>query len=159
MADQKNIEQAKSTYATLCRALEKDDWRYRKDEEKLTITCGARGDDLPMEFVINVDEKRLVVLLMSPLSFAIPDDKRLDVAIAVSALNYALVDGSFDYDLASGKLFFRMTNSFRGSTLGEGVFTYMLYCAAHTIDKYNDKFLMLSKGLLSVEQFLDTIGK
>lgn len=156
MADFRNPEKAKATFATLCQALDNMSWRYKKDEEKLSIECGARGDDLPMDITIKVDADRMLVLLLSHFPFTIQEEKRLDAAIAVSAINNVLVDGCFDYNISSGNMFFRMTNSFIESTMGEEVFKYMLLCSCKTIDEYNDKFLMLSKGMITVEQFLST---
>lgn len=158
MAEQKNLEQAQATFAALCQALDKEGWHYQKDEEKLSIECSARGDDLPMELRVNVDVDRMFVILLSPIPFAIQDDKRLDVAIAVCAINNALVDGCFDFDVTSGRMFFRMTNSFIESKIGEEVFLYMLYCSCQTIDEYNDKLLMLAKGTISLEQFLSMLA-
>ena len=158
MAEQKNLEQAKIAFGTLCQALDKHEWHYKKDEEKLSIECGAQGEDLPMEITIKVDADRMLAMLISHMPFVIQEDKRLDVAIAVSAINNALVDGCFDYDIASGHMFFRMTNSFLESKISEEVFVYMLYCSCQTIDEYNDKFLMLAKGMISIEQFLSTLA-
>ncbi len=157
MAEIKNVELAKATFATLCQTLDNNDWSYKKNEEALSIECGAQGEDLPMEFNIKVDADRMLVMLLSHLPFVIAEDKRLDIAVAVSAVNNALVDGCFDYDIASGHMFFRMTNSFIESRIAEEVFAYMLFCSCQTIDEYNDKFLMLAKGVLSIEQFLASI--
>ncbi len=157
MAEQKNLEQAKVAFATLCQTLDSHDWRYKKNEEKLSIECGAQGEDLPMEIKVEVDADRMIIMLLSHLPFVIQEDKRLDAAIAVSAINNVLVDGSFDYDVTSGHMFFRMTNSFRESKIGSEVFAYMLFCSCQTIDEYNDKFLMLSKGMISIEQFIADI--
>ncbi len=159
MADEKLLAQAKAVFGTLRGALEGNDWKYRMDEENLTLECGATGEDLPIEFRVCVDADRRMVMVLSQLPYVIPEDKRLDVAVAVTAANYRLVDGSFDYDVATGRLYFRMTNSYIDSTLGAEVFLYMLYCAAATIDEYNDRYLMLSKGLLTVQQFLELMAK
>ncbi len=155
MTDAETLERAKSTFATLCRTLDKHEWKYRKDEEKLSVECGAQGDDLPIEFKIKVDAQRMLVMLISHLPFKISEEKRLDGAIVISYINDRLVDGNFDYDVSKGHIFFRMTNSFRESVLDGEVFAYMLFCACKTIDEYNDKLLMISKGILSIEQFLD----
>ena len=159
MAEQKYLEQAKAVFATLCQTLEKNDWHYKKDDEKLSIECGARGDDLPMELNINVDADRRLIILMSHMPFVIQEDKRLDVAICVSALNNILVDGCFDYDVTSGHMFYRMTNSFIESQISSEVIAYMLFCSCQTIDEYNDKFLMIGKGMVSIEQFLQLLNK
>lgn len=159
MTDAEKLTKAKATYATLCSALDKDDWHYEKDEEKLTIECSARGEDLPIDLVVQVDAGRQLVSLLSPMSFEIKEDNRLDVAVAISYINNMLIHGCFDYNINTGKIHFRMPNSFVDSTLGEEVFLYMLYCACKTVDEYNDKFLMLSKGMLSLEQFLEAETK
>ena len=157
MDEQMKLEQAKNVFQTLCAALDHDDWHYKKDEEALTIECGARGEDLPMELLVKVDVDRMLVMLLSKIPFQIAEDKRLDVAVAVSVINNMLVDGSFDYDVASGRIFFRMTNSFAYSTLGEAVFTYLLFCTCSMVDEYNDKFLMLAKGMISLDKFISDI--
>lgn len=153
MADEK-LERAQKVYGTLCSTLDSHEWHYKKDEEKLSIDCGAQGEDLPMEITIKVDAERQLIMLLSHLPFVISEDKRLDVAIAVSAVNNKLVDGSFDYDIADGHMFFRMTSSFIESEIGNELFTYMLMVSCHTIDEYNDKFLMLGKGMMSIEDFI-----
>lgn len=157
MAEQKNLEQAQAAFGTLCQALDKHEWHYQKDEEKLSIECGAQGDDLPMEITVRVDADRMLIMLISHMPFVIQEDKRLDAAIAVSAINNVLIDGCFDYDVASGHMFFRMANSFLESKISEEVFSYMLFCSCQTIDEYNDKILMLAKGMISIEQFLSTL--
>ena len=148
---------ALDTFAAVCLALDENDWKYRKDEENLIIECGAQGDDLPMELTVKVDPKRKFVLLFSRLPFVIQEDKRLDLAIAVSAVNNVIADGCFDYDVTTGRMYFRMTNSFMESRIDQEVFAYMLYCSCQTIDEYNDKFLMLAKGMLDMEKFLAAV--
>lgn len=88
------------------------------------------------------------------MPFVVSDDKRIDVAVAVSAVNNLLVDGCFDYDIKSGHMFFRLTNSYIDSTLGEDVFQYMLSCACVMVDRYSDKFLALDKGAITIADFI-----
>lgn len=90
------------------------------------------------------------------MPFDIPEDKRIDMAIAVNIANYGIIDGSFDYDISDGDLRFRMTTSYRESILGKELFEYMFMVSALTTDEYNDKFMMLAKGLISIEQFIDS---
>ncbi len=159
MADEKNLEQSKIAFNTLCKALEHNDWSYDKDEKELKIECKARGDDLPMDIRICIYPDNMVIALYSNMPFVIQEDKRLETAIAVSAVNNNLVDGSFDFNIANGNLLFRLTSSFRESTVSEEVFSYMLHCSCITIDEYNDKFLMLSKGIVSIEKFISDFTK
>lgn len=153
MADEK-LARAQKVYDTLCATLDTYKWKYKKFEEELSIECGAQGEDLPMEITIRVDSDRQLIMLLSHLPFIISEEKRLDVAIATSIVNNKLVDGSFDYNITDGHMFFRMTSSFIESEIGNELFTYMLMCSCYTIDEYNDKFLMLGKGMMSIESFI-----
>ena len=154
MSDVK-MARAQKVYATMCQALDARDWKYQRDDEALRIRCTAQGDDLPMEVQIIIDADRQLISLLSHLPFVIPEEKRLDVAIAVSIANNGLVDGSFDYDIGDGHMFFRMTSSFIESEIGNDLFLYMLFCSLQTIDVYNDRFLMLGKDLMTLKQFIE----
>lgn len=159
MTDAEKLTKAKATYATLCKALDKDEWHYEKDEEELSISCGARGEDLPIDLTVKVDTDRQLVILISQMSFKIKDDKRVEAALALTAINNMLVHGCFDYEISTGTIIFRLVSSFMDSVLGEEVFRYMLLCAVKTVDEYNDKLLMISTGMLSLEKFLEDLNK
>lgn len=159
MADEKEIRQAKAAYDTLCEMLKDREWHYESDEDNFTIMCGARGEDLPMEIRVQVDPERLIVTLLSQMPFSVPEDKRVEMALAVSAVNYALVDGSFDYNFVDGTLLFRMTSSYRESLVGKDMFEYMLYVSCKTIDDYNDKFLMIIKEKMTLEDLVKFIAE
>ena len=151
MADERKIKAAKATYDVLCKKL--DDMND-KIEENYVIKSGVRGDDLPIEFIIAVEPDTQIVRLLSKLSFDIAEEKRIDAAIAVCAANNGLVAGNFDYDILKGEIIFRMTNDFRESLLSGEVFEFMIIVGTEIIDRYNDRFFMLSKGMLKVEEFI-----
>lgn len=153
MEDEK-LTRAKKVFETLCAALDKHKWHYTKNEENLSIDCSAQGEDLPMDINIRVDTDRQLIMLLSHLPFVISEDKRLEVAIATSVANNDMVDGSFDFDVTSGHMFFRLTSSFIESDIGTELITYMLMVSCSTIDAYNDKFLMISKGMMSIQDFI-----
>lgn len=156
MADEKSLMKARQIFDFVCGMLDEDDWNYTKDEEQLAIETGARGEDLPIEFIIRVDAERNMILLLSQLPVTVKEDKCLDMSVAVSIANYGLVDGSFDYNIVSGKIYFRMTNSFIDSTVSKDLIMYLILCSCKTIDDYNDKFLMLSNGTISLEKFIES---
>lgn len=153
MADKKM--QAQQVYRTVCTALEARDWNYEKDEPKLVVHFGVRGEDIPMKLVIAVDEGRQLIRVMSMLPFKMPEDKRVEGAAAVCAATYGMVDGGFDYDISDGSIVFRMTASFRESIIGEEMIQYLISCTCSMVDQYNDKFLALSKGIMSMSEFLE----
>jgi len=155
MADENMMRQATDVYETLCSALDNKKWHYQRHDEDLTVTCTVRGDDLPMDLVIIVNPRSQVVSVFSQLPFRIDEEKRMEAALAVCIANYGLVNGSFDYDIRDGEIRFRVTSSFRDSSLGEELFIYMVSIVGGTVDDYNDKFLMISKGMMSVQQFME----
>lgn len=159
MDDAMKKQQAQEMFNIFCQTMDADDWKYKKDTEKLTIECGAQGEDLPMELVIKVDAERQLIMLLSSLPFTFPEDNRLDGALAVAYINELLVHGCFDYNVLSGKMIFRMTNTFLDSTLSQEVCKYLLYCSCATIDEYNDKLLMLAKGMVDIKKFIALVTK
>ncbi len=159
MADEKVMKQAQSVYETICKTLQTRNWKFERHDEDMVITCGACGEDLPMDIIISVNPNAQVVSLYSPMPFKIAEEKRVDAALAVCFVNDGLVNGTFDYDITEGKIRFRIVTSFRESILGEELFNYMVLVAASTVDVYNDKFLMISKDMLSVQQFVEWENK
>lgn len=147
--------QAKKVYATMVRALKAKDWHFREDAEKLTIVSSCTGDDIDMNFIIEVDADREVITFLSSMPFKAPEEKRVDVAIAVCVANYGMVNGSFDFDINDGEIRFRLTTSYCGCEIGEPFFMDMMSTALNTVDRYNDRFLMLAKGLMTLEQFIE----
>lgn len=157
MSEEKDLKQAQAVYKALCEMLDERDWHYEKNEEDLTVKCGAQGDDLPIELIIEVDVKRQLVTLLSQMPFAVPETRRTALAVAVSQANNGMIDGSFDYDFLSGAIIFRITSSYRESLIGKEAFAYMLLCACYTVDNYNDKFLVVAKNDMSAEEILEYI--
>ena len=154
MATEKQFEQALLVYEALCRALDGNGWQYSRDHEKLAVALTVHGKDLPMEIFAKVDAERMLVSIYSRPGFAVPEDKLVDMAVAVAASNWGMVDGSFDYSLSDGNLIFRMAESYRDSRIGDEMLSYMLGVVCGTVDRYNDRFLMICKGVLSVGDFL-----
>lgn len=152
--DQNKLELAKQVYKTLCEAIEAREWSFKKNEDQLSVFFGVNGDDIPMDLFLIVDAERQLIRLLSPLPFKISEAKRMEVAIATCVASYGIVDGNFDYDISTGEIHFRMTASFRGSTIGEGLFQYMISLACAMVDKYNDRFLALDKGMIDINQFI-----
>lgn len=153
MTDEKKLKNAQSVYKALCEMLDEKDFHYEKHEEDLTITFSMRGEDMPMQFVVNIDAGRELVRLLSPVPVIFDEEKRVEAAIATCQINYRLADGSFDFDFKSGRVLFRMTSSFTDSLISKELFLYMLACASYTVDEYNDKLLMLAKGAIPVDEF------
>lgn len=150
-------EAAKKVYDKLCGLLDSKKLKYNKDDDELVVHMRISGDDLPMEFIIVIDEDRQLLRLMSPLPFDVAEDKRMEVAIATCAATNKIVEGCFDYDISDGSISFRMTASFIDSDIGEDLFMYMVAYSTTIVDEYNDKFFAIGKGLMSISDYLENI--
>ncbi len=157
MANSVDMEKAMRVYTALTAELDSMGWNYEKIEDKLMVKSGVKGDDLPINFFMVVKPEQQVVQVISPLPTDIPEDKRVDGAIAVCVSNYGLIDGSFDYDITDGTIMYRLTASYRGGveSIDGELFRYMIMCAAGTVDRYNDRFFTLAKGITTLQQFIE----
>lgn len=152
------MERAKKVYNTLCTAIDKRDWTYDREDEDLIVRFNVSGEDIPMSFILIVDADRQLVRLLSPIPFNMGEDKRMEGAIATCVASYGFINGSFDYDLEDGSIVFRLTQSFRGSDVNEEVLQYMISLSCSVVDNYNDRFMALNKGLLSITDFIAKEG-
>ncbi len=150
-----NMTKAREVYRTLLKMLDAKDWKYERHDKDLLITSGCRGEDLPVEFLIRIAPQQEVIDFRSRLPFEVPEDKRVEAAVAVCVANYRMVQGSFDYDITDGEIGFRLTSCYRDSIIGTDLLEYLMMVGISTVDRYNDKFFMLTKGVLTLEQFIE----
>lgn len=154
-----NQERAQKVYNAVIAHLEEREFKFERHDNDMVISLTVTGEDLPQPTLIIVQADREIMQVISPIPSKIPEDKRIDGAVAVSVANYGMINGSFDYDMSDGEIRFRVTQSFHDTTLTDGQINYVLKIAFLTTDKYNDKFFMLGKGLMSLEQFIESEGK
>ena len=155
MSDEMNLKRAKEVYADLCRALDAKEWIYDKDEENLRIDTGCKSDDLPIRYLMRIDPDRQLVRIFSHIPVTVPEDKRLEVAVALNIINNKLVFGAFGYDIGEGNIYFQISNSYKDSDLNDEVFFYMMMCAMSTIEAYNDKLFAIAKDMLPLQKFME----
>lgn len=158
MANEKELALAKSVYENLSKSLEARGWRYDGNEEELQIRINFNGDDIPMNFIIQVDADKQLISLLSFLPFDIAKDKRVEASIATNFINYMLADGSFDLSLGDGTILYRMTTSYCGSLLSKDVFSNMIDVACCIVDEYNDKLAALNKGEIDIDDFIKSVA-
>lgn len=147
--------QAREVYNLIINTLNAKGWSFERDDEKMVIRTGVAGEDLPINFVIIVNERNEVMQFLSSLPIHMPEDMRVDGAIAVAVANYGMVDGSFDYDINDGEIRFRLTTAFRDGTLGTDNVEYLIGVGAAMVEKYNDRFFLLAKKMMTIEQFIE----
>lgn len=157
MADSNQLKQAREAYKTMREMFDARELSYEADDDNLTIYSGAQGDDLPVGIRLQVDPERMLISAHSLLPFETPENRRLEMAVAVSRANYGMPDGSFDYDISSGDIVFRLTSCYRDSLIGTELFEYMFVVAFGIIDDYNDVFEKVATTNMSVADIIKTI--
>ena len=105
MANEKLIH-AIDTFQAICGHLDAKGWHYQKDEEHLVINTTVSGDDLPMNLLIDINEEQQRISVVSQLPLTFDEDKRVLAAVALGAVNDRLLNGAFDIELKTGKVYF-----------------------------------------------------
>ena len=141
-------------YGLLCEALDKNGWHYDKYPEDGVVSFVINGEDIPMSFVVSVDDDRQSVRFYSKLPFTFPEDKRLVGAHAVCRVNFDMPIGCFDYNINTGEVTFRLVSSYRDSLVTSNLYVEMIGVACMLLDEYNDKLLMAAKGYVKPENML-----
>lgn len=146
-------------YERIKRHLRDRDLKFNTHDEDLTITLIAQGDDLPQPTIIHVIDRVSVVQIVSPIPGKIPEDKRMEAAVALAIANWGMINGSFELDMSDGEIRFKIAQSYDGTELNEEIMDYMLGITFVTTDKFNDKFFALGMGLMSLEQFIQKVSE
>lgn len=156
MTDEMKKLKAQQAYFTLCNSLDEDNWKYIKQDADYAVIYRETGNDLPMDCWFGIDPKRQVVRFLStlPVDMKSPD-KIADAAVACCIVNSKIAYGGFDLNIATGKVYFRMTYAVKDGIVGKDFFRNMRKFAVAVIDKYNDKFLALALGTMKATAFLD----
>lgn len=158
--DKKQLKQAQGLFKTVCKALKSEGWTYQEHEKDFVITTGARGDDLPIPVVINVNVDNGNLAIYSEMPFSIPENVRNRLAVAINIINFSISNGCFDYDYNTGRVIFRICQYYRDCEIGVEAVMHLIMIAFVTIDKYNDRLLYISKAdELSLEQMVKIIDK
>lgn len=159
MANEKIEQRAIEVYESLCGMLDKMEFKYDKEgkdsDGDYVIRFSMAGDDLPMSFVMYMDVDRQLIRVLSLIPYAFPENKRVDGAIVTCRANYKMVDGNFDYNFGTGKITFRLTSSYRESIIDEELLLHMIQLSVAMVEEFNDKFMAVGMGMMSVEEFLN----
>ncbi len=155
--DQTRIENKEKNAKILLSMLENRRLKYVVEEEtdaRTHIRIHFKGEDLPMTLHIILRTDKQIVSVLSAIPFRIAEEHLQTAAVAVAAANHGLIDGPYDLNYINGNIVFRLTSCFLGSVLSEQLFSYLMFVSAETIDRYNDRFLALNNGEMTLDQFL-----
>ena len=155
-----NPERAENTRknaAALTAMLDRQNLMYTVEEEsdaRISIRIHFQGEDLPLTLHIVLRTDRQIATVFSVMPERFPESRLTEAALAVAVANQGLIDGSFDLNMKTGEVRFRLTSSYIETVLSEMLFSYLMYVSAETVDRYNDRFTALSRGEADLAEFL-----
>ena len=148
------LQKSKEIFDGFCEYLKSNDCRFNKDDENLVVFFIIKSDNIEIKFIAKAEVNRETLRIMAMLPVNFGSGKRIDGAMVTTIATSGMANGSFDYDISSGNVMFKISQSFVGSKISPAVYDYMVDCAMMTIAEYFGKFLAVSEGKMTVPQFM-----
>lgn len=153
MFDESSAIPPEVVFGSVCGSLKKRGWLYQAFPEKLMVGFSAGGYDLEMRLACRTDPDKQIVRLIAPLTFNVPEERRLDAALATNCANCVLPDGAFALDLETGGLRFGISASWSNGAIGERLLDYLIDLSCFAVKNFNDKLQALAEGSIGSEDF------
>ena len=125
--------------------------------EDIVFKFTVIGKDLPIPLSVIIRPAQTLVSIISRLTFDIPVERRVEMAVAVAAVNYGFYEGTFDYSVPKGRIDFRLTSNFRGGSFSRELSGHLISRSIRIVDMYNDKLLALANGTINIQHFLEIV--
>ena len=155
MTDEVKIQHARAMYEKTKEMLNEKGVQFHVDDEKMMINFLIGGDDIPMDIYIISDAGGQKLRMLSKMPVTVDPEKMIEMATAVCIANNGLYMGNFDYVVTEGMIFFVIQQSYLDTDLSKELIDLMVAATIDSVDKYNDRFLMLNKGMLTLEKFIE----
>lgn len=139
MADKNEMISANRVYGSLLNIVRKNKYDFDDDEEIMTVNFDVKREASFIPFTITIDAERQLIRLYSPLDVQIDENNRFESCVNICRCSCELDMGSFDYDLYSGSIEFRMATSFNGSLISDKQIENMISYTCGVVKKYTDR--------------------
>lgn len=146
-------------YQTAIKAFDELKWHYNRDDENQVITCNVKGDDLTIKIFFRVMTNQNTMYVLSEMPFSIKEDKRMEMCVATTIANNTMLNGSFELNIETGYLGFKVLCPFDGMTPTTEVCKHLIGLTCNMTDIYNDKFLAVANGGMTLNQFKEFADK
>ena len=159
MANNNEIR-AKNAFETFCAYFDGRGLKYDRNDGgdgNYSISISGKGKDLSMNFFIAISAKNELLSILSEMPFTFEQNKIVEGVIATTIVTDLLREGSFDFDIKSGRIFYRLTTSFNQMEVTKELCAHMFEISTYTVDRYNDKLFMVAKGAMSSEEFYNFV--
>lgn len=135
---------------------EADDVPFIADSVKGVGTatfCSRRHGTVNL--LAEVDDERKVMVLSFHIPITVPEERRADMAEAITRVNYRLLMGSFEMCMRYGEVNFKLAIPFDDAALSLKQFRSCMGAASSTLDHYVPAFFKILFGGVSAEEAID----
>lgn len=126
-----------------------------KQRNKLLFNCKLNEDVMPCSLYVAVEETRQRVRAVCYVPFRFREDLYVDGCKATCFVNQNLPNGAFCLDVMNGHLSFVISESYSDSPLTVRNVVEMINLLAATVQLHKDNFLLLARGSITLEEFLE----
>ena len=151
--EEKMREHAGQMYELICSSLDKQKFRYVKNEAKRQVIFALKDENVSISVGIAVEEQKQRIHLCSPWDIPLSANKLKENAIAVCAVNSAMADGCLVHNIPNNKIEYKISVSLWDSKAGEGIIDYLLGSAYTVAARYSEMFDKLNKGAMGMDEF------
>lgn len=153
-------ERAKAAYKSICDFMDDAKLKYQKDDAENVAFVTITGEDFPVTLMFSVSEEKQRVETYSRMPFEIKKEKAVDLAMAIAAINNRIAYGKFVLYLDKDQLTYENSEYITDLEGFSAAYGRTLVAPAYSIvEEYNDKLYAISKGLMTVKDFLASINK
>jgi hypothetical protein len=128
--------QKQFTFEDLVECLNEDGVNFASREQDGAIMAGFGGEHGPVHLLARVDGERNVLALTFRLPLTVPEEKRIEMAEAITRANYGIVVGNFEMDMRDGELNYKVAVPIDDAMLSQAQFRHCMGAALRTIQRY-----------------------
>ncbi len=126
-----------------------DEWKYDVMPERNTLRTGFSGDAGNWTCYAQAREPQEQFVFYSVAPTKVPEERRHQVAEAITRANYGMIIGNFELDFSDGEIRYKTSVDFENAEIDSAIIRHLVYANVLTMDKYLKAFLGISFGNLS----------
>lgn len=149
-----DLKKAKKVYKTICNTFDALKWTYKKYDDILAVESGVKGKSTGVDFKITTEPNNQIIILYAKVPFVVSEEKRIDLAVAVTTANCNVLHGAFEYNFVNGEIFFKIATAYCDCSIGKQLIEYLVMYSVSIVERYANKFYQISLDKLSVAQFV-----
>lgn len=140
------MNNARATFDIVCGYLREIGYNFTSREEDGVVDMSVMGRTSLFNVRVRVGHHPLAVLVLVRDPIIPAEERRGQVAEVVARVNFGMLVGSFDFDMSTGTLGFRVGLPLADSTLTQEQFRATFESALSMADRYHRAFSRLLYG-------------